>query len=335
MSHEPVARLSSADGRRSVDAELATLLRTHAWAEAEALMGQALESVPGPVAAACLATPDRVEVEGWDKLDAGLVRRTRRGDEITAVGLDLSNYHDARGDDWWDKEPAVEVVGYLDSAFPFSTATTAELLAASVSYSAPWTGRMSGDIGMPLFITGLQRLNGAVLRHHDDDTPGADPREDAAAHLGAWWQKLRFRQAVARHLESRGMALLVPVLVGSHDVGPWLVTVQDVPHVSDHEETTERLLAEEDKENRRAYQRVSDDTARELWELRENSRKSWGLLNGGKRRTYVELADARLAMVCQVAGLPKPSTSIARMPEAEFRSIVIGWMDHRRAGLDS
>jgi hypothetical protein len=173
MSDDLASRLATDAGRRAVDAELAELLRTHAWAEAEAWMTRELDALPGPVAAACRATPDNVVLTGWEKLDAGLVRRTRRGDEITAVGLDLSNYHDAEGDLWWDEDPAVEVAVYLDDAFPFSTATTDELLAASVSYSAPYTGRMSHDVGMPLALTGLQLLNGAVLRHHNDAVPGA------------------------------------------------------------------------------------------------------------------------------------------------------------------
>jgi hypothetical protein len=126
------------------------------------------------------------------------------------------------------------------------------------------------------------------------------------------------------------MALVVPVLAGSHDVGPWLVTAHPVARVSDHLETTERLLAERDRVNLDRFDAITRETVRELVELRQDAR-GWGPFNRAKRTLYVELADARLALLCSAAGLPAPSTSIARIGDREFDALVQAYVAHRTA----
>src|SRR4051794_34227519 len=106
-------------------------MRFRPFAEAELWLTDALRSLPGVVSTACLGTPaEAVVLPGWDRLDARLTRLVERGTVVAAVGLDLSNYHDAEGADWWDKEPMVEVPVYTDESFPFSTSSTAEILQA-------------------------------------------------------------------------------------------------------------------------------------------------------------------------------------------------------------
>ena len=135
--------LTSRDGRDAADAEIAGLIRSGRLAEADAWLTDALRQHSGPIATACLAVPaDGVELGGWDEVNADLTAITRRGhDVVTAVGLDLSGYGDSETDDWWDKEPAVEVAYYTDSSFAFSTASLEEMLEASADVRRTLDGR--------------------------------------------------------------------------------------------------------------------------------------------------------------------------------------------------
>ncbi len=323
--------LRSPDGRAAADAAISALIRAGRLVEAETWLTGALSEHPGAVATACLAVPpDGVTIRGWDELDADLTRLVRGGHHVSAVGLNLSNYHDTDADDWWDKEPAVEVTAYTDEHFPFSTATLQEMLAASATYAAPWTGAGLGQDEVHPRVSGLRGVNGALLRHQEERGRTFETDDDLAAYLGWWWQHLRFRQAVAGHLDAHGLALTVPVLAGSHDVGPWLVTVHPVMRESEHHARTEELLAERARLHLERYDAVTNETVAELVSLREGSRGGWGWRNRDKRRTYVGHADARLALVCRWAGLGAPTASIDKLGDAEFDAIVTGWVAHRR-----
>jgi hypothetical protein len=189
---------------------------------------------------------------------------------------------------------------------------------------------MLGEVNSYLTVPGLRGVNGALLRHVDERGGAVATDEDVAAYLGWWWLHLRFRQALARHLDEHGLALTVPVLAGSHDVGPWLVTVHRVTRLADHAETTARILAERARANLERYDAVTRETVEELSELRANSRG--GRWSGrDKRRTYVELADARLALACRSADLPAPTRSVATMGDREFDEIIRAFVAHRQA----
>ncbi len=333
MAHD----LTSRDGRDAADAEIAGLIRSGRLAEADAWLTDALRQHSGPIATACLAVPaDGVELGGWDEVNADLTAITRRGqDVVTAVGLDLSGYGDSETDDWWDKEPAVEVAYYTDSSFSFSTASLDEMLAACETYAAPWTGRMLGDGTAYVTITGLREVYGALLRHQEERGQTVETVEDVAAHLGWWWQHLRFRQAVAAQVDARGLAVAIPVIAGEHSCGPWLVTVHPATRAADDEGTTEQILAERKRAGLERYEGVTREAVAELVTLRENCRGGWGWRNRDKRHTFVEYADARLALMCSIAELPPPRTSIAKMSDREFDSIMTGYVAYRRARLES
>jgi hypothetical protein len=171
-----------------------------------------------------------VDLLGWEDVAASLGRATARGQAVTAVGLDLSNFSDAEGRDWWDKDPVVEVSLYDDTFFPFATARRREALTAAATHPAPWTGRRLPGAPAVLDVLGMRALNGALLRAEAGRpwTFGPDGRsydDQIATLLGGWWMVLRFHQAVARAWPEVGPALGLPALVGQHGVGPWCVSV--------------------------------------------------------------------------------------------------------------
>ena len=331
MTHD----LTTHEGRGVADTEIAGLLRAGRLADAEAVLADLLRQHPGPIATACLSVPaDGVSIGSWDEVNADLVAISRRGEHVvTAVGLDLSGYGDSDTDDWWDKEPAVEVAYYTDSPFPFSTATEDELLAVSESYAAPWTGCMLDAGRAYVTVAGLRGVYGSLLRHEEEHGRDVSTSEDAANHLGWWWQHLRFRQALARQVDTYGLARGVPVIAGEHSCGPWLVTVHRAAEVADHAEESERILAERTAADHQYYEGITVETVEELVGLRQSCRGGWGWRHRDKRRTFVEYADARLALVCQFAELAPPRTSLVKMSDLEFDSIVTGYVAYRRARL--
>jgi hypothetical protein len=214
-----------------VDDEISGLIRRREYAEAEGLLVDHLLELPGPIAIACRGlSADNVEVVGWEEVAAALGRASATGRQVSAVGLDLSNYSDADGRDWWDKEPAVELSLYDDTHFPFSTATRRQLRQAAATHPAPWTGHRLAGRPVVLGMSGLRSLNGALLQNQAGRpwSFGAGDRtydEDLAAVVGGWWLVLRFHQAVARVWPEVGPELRVPVLVGQRGTGPWHVSV--------------------------------------------------------------------------------------------------------------
>jgi len=230
MTSHARAPLTTQEGRLALGTQLADLIRRRDFARAERMLVERLTSHPGQIATACRGVlGDRVRISNWEDVVAGLGRAVSLGIGISAVGLDLSNFSDSDGEDWWDKEPVVEVSWYDDAAFPFSTATRRDLLRAGESHPVPWSGAGAAAEPAELSVTGLRAVNGALLRGEAarpwsfgaDDT--AEPDAEAML-LGSWFLHLRFHQAVARHLEQHGAALGVPVVVGQHGVGPFLVS---------------------------------------------------------------------------------------------------------------
>ena len=223
--------LSTEEGRRAVASEVAGRIRRRDYAGAEALLVEPLTAHPGPIATACRGlVPEDVDLLGWEDVAAALGRASAQGRTVTAMGLDLSNFSDADGRDWWDKDPVVEVALYDDTFFPFSSAVRREVQRAAETHPAPWTGRRLPGGQAVLDVLGLRSLNGAILRGEAGRpwTFGPDGRsydDHVAALLGGWWLVLRYHQAVARAWAEVGPALGVPALVGQHGVGPWCVSV--------------------------------------------------------------------------------------------------------------
>ncbi len=328
MADDLAEQLSSWDGRRAVGSEIAALLRKHDWEATERLLSERLTGYPGPIATACRGIAgDQVTLDGWEEVDADLVDLCRRGRGVTAIGLDLSNYSDADGPTWWDQEPIVEFAAFTDEVFPFSESRRQDLLDLSETFPAPWIGQPLGEETAHLTVTGLRALNGALLHRSSVEPwrPKASGRladESVAEYLGWWWLHLRFHQAVARDLEKRGLALAVPVLVGTHDVGPWLQTVHVVDRVSDHEAATERILAERAQHAHVWRAAQADEVVGDLRELRAKVR-SYGFFTRGPERKQAEAAAAaKVAVAFASAGLLEPSRPIGQMGDKEFERLL-------------
>ncbi len=207
------------------------LIRRREYAEAEAVLAEQVTVHPGPVTTACRGlSAGLVRIEDWEPVASVVGRAVGHGQEVSAIGLDLSNFSDSDGREWWDKDPVVEVSLYDDSEFPFSRASRRQIQEAAVTNPAPWTGHRLPGYQSSLGITGLRSLNGALLQNEagrpwDFGSAGRPQHDDVARLLGGWTLVLRFHQAVARDWCEVGPVLGVPVLVGQHGVGPWQVSV--------------------------------------------------------------------------------------------------------------
>src|SRR5688572_28880157 len=127
---------------RPVGEEVSGLIRRREYAEAEAALVDRLTEHPGPVATACRGlAADTVEIVDWEAVAAALGRASGQGQPVTGIGLDLSNFSDADGTDWWDRDPVIEVGLYDDTHFPLSTATRRQVQQAAALHPAPWTGQ--------------------------------------------------------------------------------------------------------------------------------------------------------------------------------------------------
>jgi hypothetical protein len=320
--------LSSTAGRRTVGTEMAVLLRRREFEQVEKLLVEHLTSYPGQIATACRGVQDgNVVLTGWDEVDADLVDLRRRGHQVTAIGLDLSNYSDSQGQAWWDKEPVVEFAAYTDEVYPFSESRRQDLLDLSETYPSPWAGQAIGEESAHLTVTGARALNGALLRHASTEPWHPSSRaplsnEAVAEYLGWWWLHLRFQQAVVRDLDDRGLALTVPVVVGTHDVGPWLQTVHVPARVSDHEASTERILHDRAQLGPVARAAETEEIVHELRELRDTLRTYGFFSRGPERKAAEDFAAAKVAVTCQNAGLPLPPRSIGQMGSREFEQLV-------------
>src|ERR1044072_7305730 len=126
--------------RRSTLEDVPGLIRRREYAEAETVLLEHVTSRPGPVTTACRGlAADLVRITDWEPVAVAVGRAVGEGQHVSAVGLDLSNFSDSDGREWWDKDPVVEYSLYDDSAFPFSASSRRQVQEAAVTHPAPWT----------------------------------------------------------------------------------------------------------------------------------------------------------------------------------------------------
>jgi hypothetical protein len=237
MSQPLELRLATDAGRRAFDREIAGMLRAGNFDAADAFLREQLAGLRGRIADAARASAaDSVRIDGWDLVHRECARRLAAGIRIGAIGLNLSNYNDSSTSVWHDKEPAIEFAIYGNDAFDFYNASIEEILRVSETPPTPWQGLMIGpDPPIVPELSGLRSLNSALLEYQNenpwrppvsnDAVASAAPEGYVALALGLWMFHLRFHQAVVRHIKQVGLPVAVPVLIGEHDVLPFIRSV--------------------------------------------------------------------------------------------------------------
>lgn len=219
------AQYATHHGERAHGDEIAAIARSGQIDAALDRLHAEIAAVGGPLADLCMTTRhEPVRLTDWDALSAAIFKPLRSGALCTAVGIDLSVHSD--GD-----EPAVEVSYYDDGSFPFSTSKREDILAKNAAYGVPWQGNFS-EIESDVFVTGLAPLFKAlksppppVARGGAGQAQALAPAGYVAYQLMDWIHALRFHKAVKSTLDTEGLARRLPVIVGSHDLGPFLETV--------------------------------------------------------------------------------------------------------------
>ena len=321
-------RLATMAGRRAFDREVADMIRAGRFNDAGAFLERGLAHCRTRLAdAARTTTSDAVRILDWEKLDAECARLLAAGVSIGAIGLNLSNYNDSSTGVWHDKEPAIEFSVYGHNAFDFSSTTLEEILRVSVEPPTPWQGRMTAtERPVTTRVSGLRSLNSALLEYANASPWGppsaardglAAPEEYVAFALGEWMLHLRFHQTVARIVTYAGLAALVPVLIGEHDVGPFIRSVVMPGRISG---TPPRAL---DEPVRRVEgTEASDATTERLLDELDNIRnriRRLGFFSRGKRRALVDESDAREAQLLRHVDLVWPRRSWD-MSDAQFKA---------------
>jgi hypothetical protein len=316
---------------------VADLIRAERHDLAEDMLMFDLSSLSAPLAKLCLETrTDPVELTNWTVLQQMIFRPTRSGDLCTAVTMDLSNYalHPQEKPEEL-VEPTVEVGFLTDSSFPFSTSSREEILAQNETYGVPWHGyyefttAMISELGTLMSVVGLARLNSAVeldkarYARSRAGQPGV-PADYVAYRLAEWLRALRYHKAVKRYLDQEGLARRIPVIVGSHDVGPFLEAVYyPAPSRESAEEAKVRMIEGRDAQRRREQQRELRRTADSMRERRQTIREMRSYANPSllkKVRRLYELEEALVARTHPL-GLPrKPSWRID--DDAEFEQFL-------------
>ena len=181
-------------------------------------------------------------------------------------------------------------------------------------------------------IAGLRGVYGALLRHEEEHGRDVSTSEDAANHLGWWWQHLRFRQAVARQMDTYGIALGVPVIAGEHSCGPWLVTVHRATEVVHHAEASERILAERTAAAHQCDQGIDGrDRGGAGRPASRAAAAAWGWRHRDKT-PHVRRVRRRPARpgLCRSPSSPHRARSLSKTSDREFDSIVTGYVAYRR-----
>jgi len=315
MTNQPLElRLATETGRRAFDREMAQRIRGGHFDAADTFLREQLAGLRGRVADAARATTaEAVRIDGWDLVNRECARRLAAGAPISAIGLNLSNYNDSSTGVWHDKEPAIEFAVYGNDAFDFYSATIEEILRACETPPTPWQGLMIGpDPPIVPELFGLRSLNSALLEYensapwrpsYSDATEIAAPEEYVAFALGQWMLHLRFHQAVVRHLKEVGLPVNVPVLIGEHDVLPFIRSVAmpgKLIEVRSKDEIRRVLTKDEPSDP------ACDAYIAELDAMRRTI-QSLGFFSRRRRQELIEQSEARESQLLQsVGGLAWP-----------------------------
>lgn len=325
--------LMTPEGRSAFNDTLASLIRSDRHAEADAILARHFAAVPSELSALALALPaEAVSITGWEAFNTRIEVVSRKGEPVTAVGIDITDQGDAT-DAEGRREQLLESGYYTDeSGFRFSGASRESLLAASVGMStAPWVGCFA-DIDGSLAAKGLAPLYAALLERPErvwsHMRTDAERRENFGAFLAGWLRHLRVHQGVKRHLGEHGLARNVPVIVGTNEVPPYFTAVYYPAKVGDYRAAAEQSHAASERRHRAAYAAHTEEQIARWREQREAIRSWSPHVNPDKRRTYVDFVEASEKAVR--IGTPLAAFGPGHLlPDAEFERIILTFRHHR------
>lgn len=279
---------------RIEDRANAALLRSGQTAELESRLRDGFQQIPKDepirVAAESVSLSD-VRTAGWDALNTAIAVHSRET-PITAVGLDLTIHGEAEDDGGRTILP-LETSYYADTrSFAFSQTSRDQVRRACEEGTPPWTGDFV-DIEEALTIDGLNRLHDAVVQAaYRDRAVDEAPHRRRAAYLGGWMRHLRAHQVLARDLALHGLARPIPMIVGTHDLSPYVIAAYWPTRTVDYEVAAERAIAERAARHR-AHDTALTEQAIAEWRERRTAIRTWPwYVNPRQRNTHRAFAMA-------------------------------------------
>ena len=220
------------EGETAWEAELRAKFEAGALDDVHAVLEEALEQLDSELGRMCLATgPEAVAISGWEELVEAI--KDHEGDPISGVTLAVANEADRAFEKGQLHHPYMMLGLYTDEPFDFSAAGEQELLDQAKAEEGPeWAG-YDEDIEVYLDLEGLDRLNTALLHHKQrhffrDGRPSEAPLRYVEYVLGCWWRALLFHQAIASESAIHGLPGGIPVIAGTVEMRPEIVTVHGI-----------------------------------------------------------------------------------------------------------
>lgn len=220
------------EGETAWEAELRARFEAGALDDVHAVLEAALHALDSDLCRMCLETgPETVTISGWEELVEAI--RDHEGEPVTGVTLAIANEADRAFEKGQVHHPYMMLGLYTDEPFDFSSATAQELIEQTRAEDGPaWAGS-DEDIEVYLDLDGVDRLNTALLHHKQrhffrDGKPEAAPLRYVEYVLGCWWRTLLFHQAVASECTIHGLPGGVPVVAGTVEMRPEIVTVHGI-----------------------------------------------------------------------------------------------------------
>jgi hypothetical protein len=219
---------SSEDGEHAYSAAIGAMIHAGQFSDANVKLMADIQNTGSTLAALCAAaSEDSVIVSGWDDVIEAVEQF--EGDAITAIGIILWNEVETAVGKQEAYEPGLDLALYSDASFPFSSASQDQIRAENTSAYTIWQGQ-GEDIEAYIEIEGLAALNQALLNHkhrihlraEDGETPTLAHPEYIAFVLASWVRVLRFYQAVRVQLDRKGLPGAIPVIMGCHNIKPFL-----------------------------------------------------------------------------------------------------------------
>jgi hypothetical protein len=157
-----------------------------------------------------------VRVEAWEAANNFIAATEKQHGKLTAIGIDISE-HNGYAE---HAEPAIELNLFDDSQFSFSTHTIAAIAAEANQSNGPhWQGCFFEICNESLRLSGLADL------HHTISFELGDALSNDKVKVAEYWRRLLFEEAVVVAVKSGELHFKVPVIIGTHDLAPFMASV--------------------------------------------------------------------------------------------------------------